>query len=107
MVAPGLSCRKVARSRVSVVRLDLVDLGDDQPVGEFDLPASKRLLAQLPQAVDRIHRDDDLADHDMVDQDRIGADRRDDRAGIGKAAGFQHDLIEPRLARGTADARIA
>ena len=43
----------------------------------------------------RIDRHDDLADHDVMDQYRIGADRLDDRAGVGKAAGLRDDALQP------------
>ena len=49
------------------------------------------------QAMKRVDRDDDLADDDVVDQHRVGADRFDDRAGIGEPAGFEHDAAEPAI----------
>ena len=78
--------------------LRLVQLGHNQPVGRLDLTPAERLADELRQPMQAVHADDGLADHDVMDQHRVGADRLEDRAGIGKAAGLQHDLVEPRLA---------
>lgn len=77
-----------------VGRLRRIDLGDDEARRRLDLTAAERLAAQFGEAVQRVDRDDDLGDDDVMDEDGIGADRLDDGRRVGEAAGLEHDAVE-------------
>ena len=92
MAAPGLTARSVASSRFrsEASAASILVTTSRSAISICRRPSGS--LAEMREPVDGVDRDDDLADHDVVDKHGVGADRLDDRRGVGEAAGLEDDL---------------
>ena len=75
---------------------DEVGLGDDEPVGERDLPLGLGPGRKRRPAVDRVDQGDDATKLEPDGEPRIGEERVEDRRGLGEAGRLEHDPVERR-----------
>ena len=77
-------------------RIDEIELGDEDMVGERDLPHRLDMLIERPRPVHRIERRHHRADAIEPGERRVGEEGLDQRRGIGEPRGLDHDMIETR-----------
>ena len=66
-------------------------------MGMLDLPPDEYFGSQQGERMDRIDSDNHLLDEDVMNEDRMIADHRDNRGGVCEAAGFEDDGVERAL----------
>ncbi len=72
-----------------------VGLGDHQRIGERGLPPRLGEAVETVGAIHRVDESDDPRQMQRVVEHRIGAQCEEDRSGVGKPGGFDHDPPKP------------